>query len=51
VRLLEGPLGQRVVQPHFFAFGGVMKTVDWLEAVRAGRFELDPATGAIAIHN
>lgn len=37
----------RFVQPHFFAFGGVMKTVEWLEAVRAGRFAL--ADGAIAI--
>jgi methylenetetrahydrofolate reductase (NADPH) len=37
----------RFVQPHFFAFGGVMKTVEWLEAVRAGRFVL--ADGAIAI--
>jgi methylenetetrahydrofolate reductase (NADPH) len=39
----------RFAQPHFFAFGGVMKTVEWLEAVRAGRFEL--VDGAIAIRN
>jgi methylenetetrahydrofolate reductase (NADPH) len=39
----------RFVQPHFFAFGGVMKTVEWLEAVRAGRFEL--AGGTIAVRN
>ena len=39
----------RFTQPHFFAFGGVMKTVEWLEAVRAGRFEL--VDGAIAIRN
>ena len=51
VQLREGPLVQRVVQPHFFAFGGVMKTVDWLEAVRSGRFDLDPDSGAIAIRN
>jgi methylenetetrahydrofolate reductase (NADPH) len=44
VRLREGPLAKRLVQPHFFAFGGVMKTVEWLEAVRAGRFELDGGT-------
>jgi hypothetical protein len=37
------------VQPHFFAFGGVMKTVEWLEAVRAGRIELDG--DAIALRN
>ncbi len=41
VRLREGALADRLVQPHFFAFGGVMKTVEWLEAVRAGRFDLD----------
>ncbi len=41
VRLREGPLAERLVQPHFFAFGGVMKTVEWLEAVRAGRFDLE----------
>jgi methylenetetrahydrofolate reductase (NADPH) len=43
VRLREGPLAQRLVQPHFFAFGGVMKTVEWLEAVRNGRFMIADA--------
>lgn len=47
VRLREGPLAGRLVQPHFFAFGGVMKTVEWLEAVRAGRFDLDGDTIAL----
>jgi methylenetetrahydrofolate reductase (NADPH) len=41
VRLREGDLAERIVQPHFFAFGGVMKTVEWLESVRAGRFDLE----------
>jgi methylenetetrahydrofolate reductase (NADPH) len=49
VGLREGALEKRLVQPHFFAFGGVMKTVEWLESVRAGRFDLDG--GAIAIRN
>lgn len=49
VRLREGALEKRLERPHFFAFGGVMKTVEWLEAVRAGRFDL--ADGAIAIRN
>jgi len=40
---------RRFVKPHFFAFGGVMKSVEWLEAVRAGRFEL--SDGVIAIRN
>ena len=47
VRLREGPLAARLVQPHFFAFGGVLKTVDWLDAVRSGRFDL--AGDAIAL--
>ncbi len=29
-----------VVRPHFFAFGGFEGTARWLEAVRAGAFEL-----------
>jgi methylenetetrahydrofolate reductase (NADPH) len=49
VRQAHASPGQRFVQPHFFAFGGVMKTVEWLEAVRGGRFDL--ADGAIAIRN
>jgi methylenetetrahydrofolate reductase (NADH) len=49
VRRREGALERRVVQPHLFAFGGVLKSVEWLEAVRAGRFDLDAATGALAI--
>jgi hypothetical protein len=51
VRLREGPAGRRIVQPHFFAFGGVMKTVEWLEAVRAGRFDVDVGSGSIAIRS
>jgi methylenetetrahydrofolate reductase (NADPH) len=47
VRVAEASPGGRFVQPHFFAFGGVTKTVEWLETVRAGRFRL--ADGAIAI--
>jgi methylenetetrahydrofolate reductase (NADPH) len=47
VRLREGALARRLVQPHFFAFGGVMKTVEWLEAVRAGRFDLDAGASAV----
>ena len=49
VRLLDGAPGRRIQQPHFFAFGGVMKTVEWLEAVRAGRFEIDEDAGALVV--
>lgn len=47
VRVADASPGGRFVQPHFFAFGGVMKSVEWLEAVRAGRFDL--VDGAIAL--
>jgi len=42
VRMREGALARRIVQPHFFSFGGVLQTVRWLESVRAGRFDVDP---------
>jgi len=51
VRLCGGALGRRVVKPHFFAFGGVMKSVEWLESVRAGRFDIDARTGALAVYS
>ena len=36
----------RLVKAHFFAFGGVLKTARWVNAVLAGRFELNrQATG------
>jgi methylenetetrahydrofolate reductase (NADPH) len=31
----------RLVKAHFFAFGGVLKTARWVNAVLAGRFELN----------
>lgn len=37
----EGKLAARLVQPHFFAFGGVLQTARWLQAIRDGAFELD----------
>ncbi len=49
VRVAAASPVERFTQPHFFAFGGVMKTVEWLEAVRAGRFDL--AGEAIAIRS
>jgi methylenetetrahydrofolate reductase (NADPH) len=49
-RLRAGALAHRLVKPHFFAFGGVKRTVEWLEAVRAGRFDFDGEAGRIAVH-
>ena len=32
----------RIVQPHFYAFGGVAATARWIRAVIDGRFEIKP---------
>lgn len=50
VRAREGALARRIVQPHFFSFGGVLPTVNWLEAIRAGRFSIDALSGTLAVH-
>lgn len=50
VRVREGALARRIVQPHFFSFGGVRQTVNWLEAIRAGRFSIDALSGTLAVH-
>jgi len=50
VRAREAALARRIVEPHFFSFGGVMQTVEWLEAIRAGRFSIDPNSGTLVVH-
>ena len=40
----------RIFAPHFFAFGGVLETALWLNAVIEGRFELDAATRGFSIN-
>jgi methylenetetrahydrofolate reductase (NADPH) len=51
VRNREGALARRIVQPHFFSFGGVLQTVNWLEAIRAGHFSIDAVSGTLAVHS
>jgi hypothetical protein len=34
--------GSRLVQPHFYAFGGAMATATWLRAVVDGGFTVQP---------
>ncbi|HUK02242.1 MAG TPA: methylenetetrahydrofolate reductase [Steroidobacteraceae bacterium] len=41
VRVRAGLESSHIVQPHLYAFGGVMATARWLRAVIDGRFELD----------
>jgi methylenetetrahydrofolate reductase (NADPH) len=40
----------RIFAPHFFAFGGVLETALWLNAVIEGRFELDAAARGFSIN-
>jgi hypothetical protein len=34
--------GSRLVQPHFYAFGGTLATATWLRAVADGSFTVQP---------
>jgi hypothetical protein len=34
--------GSRLVQPHFYAFGGAVATATWLRAVADGSFTVQP---------
>jgi methylenetetrahydrofolate reductase (NADPH) len=34
--------GSRLVQPHFYAFGGTVATATWLRAVADGGFTVEP---------
>jgi methylenetetrahydrofolate reductase (NADPH) len=38
----------RIVQPHFFSFGGTLATARWMQAVMAGRLRVDSAGGRFA---
>jgi methylenetetrahydrofolate reductase (NADPH) len=40
----------RIFAPHFFAFGGVLETARWLQAVIDGSFELDSAARGFSIN-
>jgi hypothetical protein len=33
----------RLVQPHYYAFGGVMETAQWLRHLIDGTFTMDPS--------
>jgi len=39
----------RIVQPHFYAFGGVAATARWIRAVLDGKFELKPGSDTFAM--
>lgn len=43
MRLMQLPSSTRVIAPHFFCFGGVLETAQWISDVVAGNFAIDPA--------
>jgi methylenetetrahydrofolate reductase (NADPH) len=40
----------RIVQPHFFAFGGTLATARWMQAVMAGRISVNVASGRFTLN-
>lgn len=51
VRARRGALAARIVQPHFFSFGGIAHTARWLHAIRNGAFDIDPNGETLAVHS
>jgi methylenetetrahydrofolate reductase (NADPH) len=49
MRLMQLPGATRVIAPHFFCFGGVLETAEWIGQVVAGRFTIDPAEGKFLV--
>jgi methylenetetrahydrofolate reductase (NADPH) len=43
MRLMQLPSSTRVIAPHFFCFGGVLETAEWISQVVSGHFAIDPA--------
>jgi methylenetetrahydrofolate reductase (NADPH) len=42
--------GSRLLQPHFYAFGGTVATATWLGAVADGSFTVDPEGRKFVVH-
>jgi methylenetetrahydrofolate reductase (NADPH) len=42
MRLMQLPSSTRVIAPHFFCFGSVLATAEWISKVVSGRFVIDP---------
>jgi methylenetetrahydrofolate reductase (NADPH) len=43
MRLMQLPSSTCVIAPHFFCFGGVLETAQWISQVVSGHFVVDPA--------
>ena len=49
MRLMQLPSSTRVIAPHFFCFGGVLETAEWINRIVAGHFAIDPAEAKFSV--
>lgn len=49
MRLMQLPDATRVIAPHFFCFGGVFETAEWICQIVSGRFTIDAAEGKLLV--
>jgi methylenetetrahydrofolate reductase (NADPH) len=40
MRLMQLPSSTRIIAPHFFCFGGVLETAEWIHQIVSGRFAI-----------
>jgi hypothetical protein len=48
--LLAAPPSPQLIAPHFFAFGGALRTAHWMRKVAAGAFDIDEKAVRFKIH-
>jgi hypothetical protein len=46
---MQLPDATRVIAPHFFCFGGVLETAEWICQIVSGRFTIDAAEGKLLV--
>jgi methylenetetrahydrofolate reductase (NADPH) len=49
--LLAAPPPPQLIAPHFFAFGGALRTARWMRKVAAGAFDIDEKSVRFKIHD
>lgn len=49
MRLMQLPSSTRVIAPHFFCFGGALKTAQWIHDVVSGHFVIEPKGVGFAV--
>jgi methylenetetrahydrofolate reductase (NADPH) len=47
--LLRAPVPAQIVAPHFFAFGGALRTAQWMRRIATGEFDIDAGARRLVI--